>query len=221
MAQSFRSCFSVLVGGLLLVPSSLAFKTPLSDQAVREAYFLGQRHDGTYPRLVEKYTKFLQPPKTGPYVSSIALYTPFLQIVQYNDQLVANYSAQQAELDHRKQEEFVIVLIQIQLTNSYPATLIDPAGRRMGSSPLLIPRAHDFWKEFEVQIFDDEDLLSPSASHSHSNSRCGRAGPCVLTGATIELEFPASAFLSDSATIEVTPPEGDLVSVHFDLSRLR
>lgn len=221
MFQPLRPCFAILAVATLLVPPSLAFETPLSDQAVREAYFLGRRHDGTYPRLLGKYTKFLPPPKSGPYISSVAFYTPFLEIVQYNDQRVANYSAQQAEHDHRNQKEFVKVLVLIQLTNSYPATMIDRAGRRVGSSPLLIPRHHDFWKDFEVQVFDREQLLAPSASHSHSDSSCGRGGSCVLTGATIELEFPASAFISDSATIEVTPPEGDPVSVNFDLTSLR
>ena len=72
MVQSSRSYFAVLVSGLLLAPPSLAFLMPLPDQAVREAYFLGQRHDGTYPRLLQKYTKFLPPPKTGPYMSFIA-----------------------------------------------------------------------------------------------------------------------------------------------------
>jgi hypothetical protein len=35
------------------------------------------------------------------------------------------------------------------------------------------------------------------------------------------LEFPADAFTSDTSTIQVTPPEGDPVSVDFDLTRLR
>ncbi len=156
---------------------------------------------------------------------SLALDTPLsdqaVREAQYNDQRIANYSAQQAELDHRDQEEFVIVLIQIQLTNSYPATMIDPAGRRIGSSPLLIPRPHDFWKDFQVQVFDSQKLLSPSASDGHANSRCGRGGSCVLIGATLKFEFPANAFASGTATIDVIPPEGDPVSVDFDLLRLR
>lgn len=221
MVQSSRSYFAVLVSALLLAPPSLAFLTPLPDQAVREAYFLGQRHDGTYPRLLQKYTKFLPPPKTGPYISFIAFYTPFIQIVQFNDRLVRNYSAQQAEIDHRNQPEFVRVVIQIQLTSSYPATMEDPAGRRNGSSPLLISRPHDFWKNFEVQVYDGEKPILPSASFSHANSSCGRSGPCVLIGATLDLQFSAGAFASNSATIDVTPPEGDPVSVDFDLDALR
>jgi hypothetical protein len=40
-------------------------------------------------------------------------------------------------------------------------------------------------------------------------------------GAALELEFPAESFTSDSATILVTPPEGDPVSVDFNLTSLR
>ncbi len=59
MPLSFRPCLALLTGAFLLVPPSCAFDTPLSDQAVREAYFLGQRRDETMATLLNKYTKFL------------------------------------------------------------------------------------------------------------------------------------------------------------------
>jgi len=40
-----RSVASLLAAALLLASSAFAFSTPLSDEAVREAYFLGQRRD--------------------------------------------------------------------------------------------------------------------------------------------------------------------------------
>ena len=46
MAPTRLRLLSSLLAGALLVPSSsTAFDSPLSDTAVREAYFLGQRHD--------------------------------------------------------------------------------------------------------------------------------------------------------------------------------
>jgi len=39
MPSSYRPCLSILAAALLLTPSSFAFDSPLSDQAVREAYF--------------------------------------------------------------------------------------------------------------------------------------------------------------------------------------
>jgi hypothetical protein len=43
MFVSARPIAAVLISATLLIPCSFAFDTPLSDQAVREAYFLGQR----------------------------------------------------------------------------------------------------------------------------------------------------------------------------------
>ncbi|PYT71321.1 MAG: hypothetical protein DMG41_32270 [Acidobacteria bacterium] len=214
-----RRCPAVLATVLLIAPPSLAFKTPLSSEAVREAYFLGQRHDGSYERLLGEYVKQLPPPKSGPYFSSVELSTPFLQMIEYSSRQ-SNYNAQQAALDyHRFGKEIVRVVVEIRLTQSY-GQFVATTNSQSDATSALVPRPHDFWKQFKVQVYNSEGPLSPSASRGHANSSCGRAG-CALIGATIELEFPATAFASDSATIEVDPPEGDRVSVNFDLSSIR
>src|SRR5215469_11464065 len=84
MAHSVRSCFSVLAASLLLAPFSSAFESPLSDHEVREAYFLGQRHDETMARLLNGYTRFLPAPSTGPYIYAITFLTPFALLVQHS-----------------------------------------------------------------------------------------------------------------------------------------
>ena len=217
-----RFIASVLTTALLLAPVSLAFDTPLSDQAVREAYFLGQRHDGTFARLLEKYTRFLPPPKTGPYISSIAFHTPFIQLVHFSDRFVGNYSAQQAAIEHRKHgDEIVQIFVEIQLTASYGEFLAPPANSRSNLPSSLIPRPQDFWRDFQARIYDGDKELTPTGNHGHANYSCGDNGPCILTGATLEFDFPADAFTSDSAAIDVVPPEGAEVSIAFDLSSLR
>ena len=45
LRSSARPMAAILIAATLLTPPTFAFDTPLSDQAVREAYFLGQRHD--------------------------------------------------------------------------------------------------------------------------------------------------------------------------------
>src|SRR5260221_14713159 len=124
------------------------FYTPLSDQAIREAYFLGQRHDGTYPSILGKYIKNLPPPKSGPYISSVTFLTPFIQLVEYSDGYIGNYSAQKALHDHRGQEEFVLIFVEIQLTDSYgrlipppPNIRIDRKSTRLNSSHTVISYA--------------------------------------------------------------------------------
>src|SRR5436189_5309420 len=102
MFRSFASPIaSVLAVLMLSTPSSFAFDTPLSDQAVREAYFLGQRRDETMAAFLNKYSKYLEAPKTGPHITSITFFTPFALLVQQSSQHTSGYSAQQAALDHR------------------------------------------------------------------------------------------------------------------------
>jgi len=223
VSRTIKIFAASLLSFLLSAAPALAFTSPLSEQLVREAYFLGQRHDGTYGRLLGKYMKFLPPPKTGPYISSVTFSTPFLQMVAYADGYVGNYSAQQAQIDYRnKGEEVVHVSVEIQLTESYghmmPASKNSPSKSPSGR----VPRPSDFWKDFEVRILNGDQELIPADSHGHANWRCGRrGGNCMLVGATLEFDFPATAFTSDSTTIDVTPPAGDVISVDFDLSSLR
>src|SRR5215469_17506057 len=44
-------------------PRAGRFESPLSDEAVLEPYFLGQRHDESLARFLEKYSKRLPPPR--------------------------------------------------------------------------------------------------------------------------------------------------------------
>src|SRR5258708_34304107 len=110
-----RPIASAFIAATLLTPSSFAFDTPLSDQAIREAYFLGQRRDETMATFLNKYTKFLPAPKTGPDVASITVFTPFALLAQQSSQHTSGYSAQQAAPDHPDQPESGRILFQIQL----------------------------------------------------------------------------------------------------------
>jgi hypothetical protein len=217
MRHLFR-VFARFLVVLCVALTASAFDNPLSDEAVREAYFLGQRHDASF---LTNYIKFLPLPKTGPHVSSVTFLTPFARLTQSSSNYVGNYSAQQARLDHLGQEEIVEIIVEIRLTPSYGAFISSPLSSRSSSPPDFTPRSSLFWKDFHVQIYDGDQSLSPADFDGHANHSCGRRGPCVMTGATLKFEFPADAFTSDSATIHIDPPEGDPVSVEFDLTRLR
>jgi hypothetical protein len=195
--------------------------TPLSEEAVRDAYFLGQHHDQMLADFLNKYTKLLPMPKTGPDIASITFLTPFALLVQESNQRTMNYSAQQAEQDHRKQQEIVRIVFQIQLTETYPALIPTPTGSRSGSPIGFARRPDDFWKDFKIQVVDKETTLVPLSSSGDPLYSCDTDGGCVISGATLRFEFSAKSFKSDSPTIQIIPPEGDPVSVDFDLSGLR
>jgi hypothetical protein len=219
--RSSRSFASSLTALLLLSSSAFAFDTPLSDQAVREAYFLGQRHDETMATFLNKYTKFLEPPKTGPHIASITFFTPFAVLVQQSSQHTSGYSAQQAALDHRDQPEFIRIIVQIQFTNSYGPFIARPTGSRSGSSTGIVPRPYDFWMDFDVQVSSEDQKLRPFSSYGQPNLLCSDDGGCTLTGATLQFDFSPEDFASGAATIDVTSPEGDPISIDFDLTHLR
>jgi len=219
-----------LAAALFATPT-FAFDTPLSEQAIREAYFLGQRGDESTARLLAKYTKILPVPSSGPHIASITFFTPFALAVQSSSQHGAGYSAQQAQLDHRSQAEFVRVIVQIELTPSYGALIPAPTGSRSGASTGYVLRPYDFWKDFDVRIFspavranDSDENAQPLrlfSSHGEPDVFCGDHGRCELTGATLYFDLLATSFESGDATIEVFPPEGEPLAIDFDLSSLR
>src|SRR5712692_11572771 len=108
-----------LVSILILPNSSNAFDTHLSDTAIRNAYFLGQHHDESVIQFLDKYTRYLPQPKTGPYIQSVTFLTPYALAVQQSAGYANGYSAQQAQLDHARQPEIVRVTVQILRTDSY------------------------------------------------------------------------------------------------------
>lgn len=220
LRSSARPIASILVALILSTPSSFAFDTPLSDEAVREAYFLGQRRDETMAALLNKYTQFLSPPKTGPHIYSVTVFTPFALLVQQSSQHTSGYSAQQAALDHRDQPEFIRIIVQIQFTDSYGPYIVRPTGSRSGSPKGFVPRPYDFWKDFDVQVSSKDQNLEPFSSSGQPLLLCDEGG-CTLTGATIQFDFSAEDFPSGSAIIDVNPPEGDPVFIDFDLDHLR
>jgi hypothetical protein len=220
MAVVFRCSVSLATSALLLCQPLFAFQTPLSDTAVREAYFLGQRHDQSVSDFFAKYAKTLPAPPYGPYISTIRFLTPYAQVVSLSGNKSAGYSAQQAERDHHADAETVVVSVDIYLTDSYGPFLNPATDSRSGSPAGLTLRSSDFWRDFEVSVASDSRTLSPQDTSSQPIYNCSESG-CSLVGATITLTFAASKFPPDSATVNVVPPEGDEVNVDFDLTSFR
>jgi len=215
-----RLCAVVLAFLLILAPSSSAFDTPLSETAVREAYFLGQRHDDSLAKLLEKYVLHLPAPKTGPYIESVSFFTPYILTALNSSQQVSIYSAQQAQLDHLKNPEVVRVTVQIFLTDSYAAYSAGPAASDSHSPRGVFVRPSDFWREFRLRTFQKDQMVIPTDSHGEPTFRCEDSG-CILSGATLTFEYPAASFTETSATIQIDPPEGEPVVVDFDLTAFR
>ncbi|MGB7029533.1 MAG: hypothetical protein WBD72_19785, partial [Candidatus Acidiferrum sp.] len=99
--RSRLTSLSTLAVSLLLISPAFAFDTPLSPEAVRNAYFLGQHNDQSTLSFFSQYFKSLPAPDKGPYIAEVEVYTPYTQIVEASRRRSMNHSAQQAELDYR------------------------------------------------------------------------------------------------------------------------
>jgi hypothetical protein len=216
-----RKAIALTITALLAATSAGAFNFPLSPESIRDAYFLGQRRDNSTTLFLDTYNKHLPAPKIGPYISDIRFLTPFAQLVRLSSEHSTGYSAQQAEQEHRGHGETVEVQVEIQFTQSYGAILTDPQPSRSSQPTTYRPRPASFWTDFQVQVLEANKLIDPATSDGKPNYTCNEDGGCILIGATITLEFPAESFHSNSATIAVLPPEGNHVSIDFDLNHLR
>jgi hypothetical protein len=219
MPKSWRVLPALLLSSLLTSSALFAFSSPLSDEAIREAYFLGQRRDEKMTAFLEKYKQHLREPDRGPYVSSVEFLTPFALLVLQSKDHSTGYSAQQAAEEHRGVEENVVVNIEVLFTESYGALIQQPISERSGAPTGFAFRSSDFWRDIDVQVIVKDKVIKPTRFTGEPLYFCARG--CALMGATIRLEIPARFVDSDLATMHVVPPEGPEVWVDFDLAGLR
>jgi len=231
MQHPMRIFTSLLLSLCLTFLSGAAFDSPLSDSAIREAYFLGLRHDDKTRVTLEQYSRRLPVPEKGAHVAEIGLYTPYAQIVQQTSEKMIASSAQQAAEDFHKQKETIQVRLLILLTPTYSYTI---ASREPGNKQGFQFRSNDFWRDFSFSLRQRDTEIEPLSVHGepyYQFQRIGQSGvpineqpnpqQSVLYGARVWLEYDAATVASDETQIEVITPDGQHVTANFDLSRLR
>ncbi len=205
----------------LLTQPLFAYDSDLSDTAVREAYFLGQRNDERTRAFFAPYTKHLSLPKKGPYVSEIRLLTPLAQVVQVSSQTTSGYSAQQAQLDYHGRGDFLLLVVHIEFTPSYGAIDADQSAKNAAGEKGLTLRTEDFWHDFRFGIKQKEDWNEPRSIHGEGEyGRADASGSGGLSGAWVYVEYDARNVKSDDTDVSVFTPDGQEVNTSFDLSTL-
>jgi hypothetical protein len=207
----------MLMAGILLPRPSLAFDAPLSDHAVREAYFLGQRSDEKPNEFLNEYSHSLPFPKTGPFVSEIQVLTPYAQVVEVSSQRHIGYSAQQAWQDYRERGDFLRVRVRIELTVTYSEVAEQKPGSNASSGNSYILRPLDFHKDFEYSVKQGEKEFEPFAVEAAPFF--GDDG--TVLGDYVWLKYAAEDFDSSEVTVEVSTPDGQHVHTTLDLGHLR
>jgi hypothetical protein len=143
---------SALTVCLALIPSAFAFDTPLSPEAIREAYFLGQHNDQSTLSFFSPYFRVLPKPDNGPYIAEIEVYTPYGQIIEASRRRSMGYSAQQAEQDYRHHHDKLYVRVRIDFTDTYGALEIyrsAKSDREQSGADQPLP---DFYRDFRVGL---------------------------------------------------------------------
>jgi len=214
-----RHFTSIFLGLLLSVNLSLspasAFETNLSEEAVREAYFLGQRHDEKISFFFESYRRHLPVPESGPHVFMAELLTPYAETVEVSRKRGAGYSAQQAQLDYRSRGDSMRIGVYVRYTSTY--------GRSFPYSPKKVPGQSGTWKDFQVRLSQKENIIEPR-NVSYQGTRIGtggKGGGSRPTGFIIWLVYDAARLNSSDASVEVDTPDGQHITATFDLSHLR
>lgn len=212
----FRRIFAVLVLLPLFSNFCFAFESPLSDETIREAYFLGQHHDASTKSALDPYIHRFSPPKTGPYISEIRLFTPYAQVIDVSNSQSSGYSSQQAAADYRARTDTILVRVRIEFTNTYGLIEAGNDAKSASSEKGIKIRHEDFWKAFRFGLSQKDDWIDPlSLDGEATYSDNG------MDGALLWLVCDAHDLASEPATVEVFTPDGQHVISTFDLASLR
>jgi hypothetical protein len=223
---------SLLVMFLVASPATSAYEIPLGDDSVRDAYFLGQRHDGTTTHFFDAYTKHFSAPLSGPYISQIKLFTPYAQVVERSQQKSVDYSAQDAAQDYQTRGDTIVVYVHIEFTPSYAYSQAIASANDAGQKQGVKYQAEDFWRDFDFRLLQaarQSDSSDPPTKPSPIEAREIQATPIyvpgvplyTLIGTDVRLIYDATKIASDPASFEVVTSAGQRAVAAFDLSQLR
>jgi hypothetical protein len=213
---AIKRILAVIAPLALLSGNCFAFESPLSDKTIREAYFLGQHHDASTKSALDSYIHHLSPPKTGPYISDIRLFTPYAQVIDVSNSQSGGYSAQQAAADYRARTDTILVRVRIQFSATYGLLEANNDTKNASAEKGIKIRQEDFWKAFRVGLSQKDDWIDPlSLDGEATYSDNG------MDGALLWLVCDAHDVASELISVEVFTPDGQHVISAFDLSALR
>lgn len=203
-AHAPQNWLKTLVRGLLtlaLLESTSAalgaYDFPLSETAVRDAYFLGIRQGNHTGDFLEQYTRSFPGLKVEQFVSFGRLETPFYQVVDYASSALA-YSAQDAQKDFRDQ----------------------PLAFRMHLEICYVPNAPP--DAVKLRILQNNKEIIPDATKRSAYFPPTDAYTSLPSiGEYIDLESRADKFDSSTLTLMVDTPDGQHSEAAFEMQSIR
>jgi hypothetical protein len=199
-----RWALSILLLAVLVAQPAFAYNTPLSPEAIREAYFLGKVDANKRAEFISKYTRQLPAPEKGVDVGAIQFETPFVMIANRVARSVSNYFAPDAEQDYLGKPEICRVRVFTYFTYLNQGVIY-------GTGPQI---------DFAVKLRQRDEEI---ASQAHAMLPITWDGPgSNAQGMELDLDYDADKIDSSvPADIEVLTPDGQEIHATFDLDSLR
>jgi hypothetical protein len=193
----YRRRVPALLMSLLNASGACGYDFPLSESAIRDAYFLGSKGLGQGRAFLGEYTQAVNGLKAGACTSAVSVETPFAHVAIHASKTL-NYSAQDAV------KEF----------------LGKPAVFRMHLDVCYLEGATENAIKVTVQ-------QNKKSVHWTSENRSAYYPPSDETtqvsnnGERIDLEFPANRIDASELTIRIDTPDDQHAETVFALESLR
>jgi hypothetical protein len=188
--------FRAVLLALSLATSVGASDVPLTENSIRDAYFLGTRMGGLHPDLLARYARWIPDLKQGNCTSQARLETLFLQVADYSGKAL-NYSAQSAVKDFSGKPLSFRIYLNICYRPHAPANSV------------------------KIKIMQNNKGVVPNSFESSAYSEPTEFGFLLPNGEQIVLEFTAAKIDSSNLTVLIDTSDGQHGETNFDLQALR
>jgi hypothetical protein len=194
--QSFAALFS-----LMIPQQAFTYDHPLTDEAVREAYFLGQDKLNVNGFFAQ-YTQELPLPESGPQVAEVEVNTPYAQVVDASAQHATGYSAEQAAEDYRKRGDTIVVRVKVLFTPTYSDD-------------------GDYWRRVSVTLIQKGKGTSAIGVTGEPIESADTYSGTTPIGALVYATFSVKGVGDGALQVDIGPAGGAHVQAKFDLSSIR
>jgi hypothetical protein len=218
MKTKSRSGFAVFLAAstlaLAIALPALAYQNTMSSTDIRNAYLLGSRKDSITEGFFVPYEHALPMPRSGPFVATIGVVTPYSQIVRLG-QGALNSDVQEAEQQFASKKIPFLVRVGVNLTDTYPVR--PPSGL-----PAFAVELPNFQKDFKIEFIQSDRKIDAEETRVYLLYSDTMSNVYQISGAIIEMQYDNEAIEPyDDVTIKVQTPDNQDVETTFDLARLK
>ena len=186
-----------VLGFFLIASGAWGYDFPLSESAIRDAYFLGSEGPGQGRAFLGEYTHAVNELKVGACTSAVSVETPFAHVAVHASKTV-NYSAQQAVKEFLGKPAVFRMHVDICYLEGAPENAVKVT--------VLQNKKSVRWTS------ENRSAYYPPSDES---TQVSNNGECI------DLEFPAERIDSSELTIRIDTPDGQHGETVIALESLR